>query len=379
MNLHWYHFSRVVFLLAIFISCDGAGVGTVVNKPSLPTSNLFPDIDAYVSLTALLGDDSSESALVKSGHSLNLSDSAAFERIYNNGVFLDRTEDVRNVFIQLRDLGAAVAEIAQEAELDETLQVFNLTTEPKLFFEVSSLWQVEMQREPSDDTFSRSDFRNEDSLLYGTYIVQTNASLEAVKGATFYTRQDLIVSNTGNEKKVVLFAFDFTDTSKALIVMRIDRYLPATEVNIVYQLHVQYNAESGVGIGEYLEINTASPLRELSDIGVRFSWNESTGLTCLVQAPDYAAGSLDPRGPTYEFVSSGTDVPDESDVAEGVCTIATPHSGGHVFTTEDLVLRYEDTDPFGGTAAEYYNADFLLDDFDVTTSLDAWLDASGLD
>lgn len=78
---------------------------------------------------------------------------------------------------------------------------------------------------------------------------------------------------------------------------------------------------------------------------------------------------------TYEF--TGPQEPATEDVVEG-CEISLPIWGEHVYTIDDLPLRYVDTTPPGGTAQNFYLDGQSTAGWDQITpdTIRSWLEAT---
>jgi hypothetical protein len=213
--------------------------------------------------------------------------------------------------------------------------------------------------------------------VQGTYIVAIDEAGEPTRGLFAFFNP-----GTLEGMRMVAFAFDFSDVSKAKFVARAENYLLATEDFFVYQFHQQCS-ENADCFGEYLEINDPPPTRSLGGVSSRMAWNDNTDLVCIAQT-DYSSGQLT-LGKAYQF--TGPDTPEDSAVTTG-CSVDTTHDadgvaapvwGDHVFTTADLIFRDgDDADMVGGTGLQYYVDGVSLDGWNALTSTltDTWLDAS---
>lgn len=365
---------KIVFCLCLFlISCSGtSGVGVIVNKPSPPTLNLFPNMDDYVPTTALgIGEAASSTS---TNQALVLSDGVTLEDLFN-AVFRERGVAEKDIIQnQLQDIGEAIASATLEAghtELDENLVTISLSAPPPLIEISPDVLDVSMMREATDDDYSRFYFiLPETGTIHATYVVKSDASGQAVRGLFGYAKEDPTAVNDGNDIRFFTFAYDVTDTTQAELVFQEDRYSPSLDRHFVNLVYIQCNqGETSTDcVGEFLEIVTDPPTRTFSQFTSRFSWNESSQVICIAEA-DHTSGTGTVFGTSSQLTGP---IFDSSTMTENTCSVATTYDedgtpfplwGDHIFTTDDLIMRYEDTDPVGGSVIEYYGDG---------TSLDAW-------
>lgn len=346
-----------IFILSLFLFftyCSGSGVGILVNKPTLPASNIFGDFDSNIPDTAIdTTTEESRSALTRKIAAIVLGNTT-LEELYSvfttrgNSNRKARSEDATNFGEQIV---AATADQGVE-EVFDTVQIVTLPDDADLYEEGDN-WEVEMILDSNDNNYIRYTFRNTtEGVVQGTSVVKTNDSGTVLKGLFAY-----VDPTEGAEHRVVALAYDFTDSTNTLMVLRINEYFLSGDTYYSYQLHYQCNSSTGECIAEYLENTDGS----LNDMTSRVAWNEETGSKCVAQM-DYSGGTV-VVGTTYSFTDSFAD----SNVSTGTCTLSTPHWGSHVFTTADLPDRE------GTTALEYYETGFNS----LTPALiDTWLDAS---
>jgi hypothetical protein len=173
-------------------------------------------------------------------------------------------------------------------------------------------------------------------------------------------------------------AFDFSDSTQNALIERVENYQADLARYQVTQFYYECNNTTEDCIGEPLLIGTPPPTRDFNaDSDIRFSWNTSTYQVCLATL-NYEDQMID-VGTTYSFTATATGLPDESEIQTDTCTLPTPLWGSHVFTVDDLVQRYEDTTPVGGTSLAYYVDGESKTGWDAltTTLIATWLDGSG--
>lgn len=365
----------LTLLLCFFTlaGCENAGTGTIVNKPKPPSENLFPDIDAYLQTTALIGDttSASESTNLQTSHLVIDTDTGAGVTVQQiwDAVFRDRgVENAHLILTQLRSFGATVSDQIEAAgitELTDTVQT--LTSDSALtLVETNAVWETQAKIDELDSSLGRYYFINSATgLVHGTYRLLTNSEGTPLKAVFGFTNPDLHITGAGEGKRWVVFVYDVSDPTQTLFTLRVDHKIAGNDDYFAYQLHLQYNTETSEGLGKYLEIITTPPEREFSSFSVDFSWNDLTGEVCMT-----------PLGSSTRYQFTGPDTPSDDEITQNTCTIGTPHWGSHTFTTEDLVLRYDDTTPAGGSALQYYDGSSLTG-WDNLTEMDTWLDASG--
>lgn len=368
------------------MACSGtSGVGVIVNKPRPPELNLFPDMDDYVPTTALgIGEAASS---MSTNQALTLSDDLTLEDLFN-GVFRERGVVEKDIIQnQLQEIGEAIASATLEAgltELDDNLVTISLTAPPSLIEISPTVLDVSMMREATDDDYSRFYFIvPETGTIHATYIVKSDSDGQPVIGAFAYVRSDPTVADSGpdDDMRFLLFVYDVTDATETQFMIQEDRYSPSLETHFVELVHAQCNqGETSTDcMGEVLEIVTEAPTRTFSQFSSRFSWNESSQVICIAQT-DYSSGSLvfgtssQLTGPEF----------DSSTVTENTCSVATTYDddgtpfplwGDHIFTADDLIQRYEDTNPEGGTVIEYYGDGTSIDSWNTLTPalIETWL------
>ena len=369
---------KIAFCLCLFfISCSGtSGAGVIVNKPRPPELNLFPDMDEYVPTAALgIGEAASSTSI---NQALTLSDDLTLEDLFN-GVFRERGVAEKDIIQnQLQDIGEVIASgllAAGHTELDENLVTISLSTPPPLIEISPAVLEVSAMRETTDDDYSRFYFvLPETGTIHATYVVKSDESGQAVRGIFGYAKEDPTAVNDGNDMRFFTFAYDVTDTTQAELVFQEDRYSPSLDRHFVNLVYIQcHQGETSTNcVGEFLEIVTEPPTRTFSEFTSRFSWNESSQVICIAQA-DHSSGTGTVFDTSYQL--TGPDF-DSSTVTENTCSVATTYDddltplplwGDHIFTTDDLILRYEDTDPVGGSVIEYYGDGTSLDTWNALT------------
>jgi hypothetical protein len=299
----------------------------------------------------------------------------AWNAFFVNGGIADARESRQS----LESLGLAVAETISQAgitEITEDLQTTPFTLENALLGD-STEWSVEMRLESDAGEYVRFYFRDVASgLLAATYVVKIDADNQPVKGLFAFVNAALLRDDADSGLRVLALAFDFASAGGNLLVTREERYHDDLLSYYVYQTHQQCSSVNADCVGEYLEITTEAPNRENLQNDIRFSWNEATQAICL-GAMDYAthgATSLT----TFGFVNQGGALAAEDDITENSCTFPTAYWNGHTFTPDNLLLRFEDTEPHAGTGMRYYVDGLSKTGWDALTPelIDTWLDAT---
>lgn len=362
----------IIFLILFVMACGSGDVGTVITRPKLPALNLFPDFDAALSEEEIgaSNDTGTLSAIIKTAEEeANLNIFNVWNEVVLDGSFADIRSD-RNV---LETYGEAIASAIEanglEEETPEELTTITLSEEQTLV-DTTAVWEVQIKAEEEATRFY---FVNtETGLIQATYLVITDDEGNPEKGLFAYVNPDKLSEEATEGKRLLAIAYDFSGENVNLFVMRTEAY---TEVDAAYhaqQIHEECQKDGSECTGEFLQIQDEE--RTLDDIGFQFTWNT---LVCLADV-SYTSGALVILE-TYEFDGPEGPNADQSNVTVGSCTPSTPSSWGtHVFTEADLIDRFNDTDPAGGTAKAYYGDGTTTTTWDTLTSslIDTWLDAS---
>lgn len=355
-------------------------IGIIVNKPKPPSLNLFPDFESYIPETPL-GGGVTEPGETQMLFATTAGETRIFDPInaWNEFFVHGGIAEARTSRDALESIGLAVAEAVSQAgitEITENLQTVSLTIAGSLLGSPTA-WGVEMRLESNSDDYARFYFRNATTgLLAATYIVQNDAEANPVKGLFAFVDSELLRDGANAGLRVLALAFDFANAGGNILVTREERYHQDLPLYYVYQTHQQCSSETADCVGEYLEITNASPNRDSLQNDIRFSWNEVSQAVCL-GAMDYAAHGATSLT-TYGFVNQSGGLPTEEAVTENSCTLPEPHWNGQTFTSDHLLLRYEDTSPHGGTGGRYYVDGLSKTGWDALTPdhIDTWLDAT---
>lgn len=368
----------ILSLFFILISCGGQGtpgVGTSTGNPSVP-QQIIPDFQVFISEQAL-GDNNTTGGSLTAYYkpSFVLSGPASqWEALFLQGGINDVRVQRTNVE-QFGDLISTALNNAGITTATDTIQTVSLTSTNLITTQAP--WTIQIRRESSTSEFIRLYFINTDTNeIQGTYVFITDSNGDPVRGLFAYVQPDTLSATAGDGKRLAAFAFDFTDPSENLLVMRVDQFHLVDLRYYVYHVHYECNTNNDECLGEYLEINTPEPTRTFTHT-IRFSWNDTTNVVCIADVT-YAADSIT-LGTTQSF--TGPSQPTEADVTDGSCTIRTPFWGSHVYTEADLPFRFNDTDPVGGTALMYFVDGSSKTGWDLLTPdlIDTWLDASDFD
>lgn len=385
MKLFIRNFTFVLFLLLVdtgLSSCGSAGsvdedVGTVVTRPTIPVSGLFPDFDASITETTLGGESETESLSADSfltALDSNLNIFNVWNEVIINGSFFD----IRNQREALESFGELSSEALQSAgidELDEAPQTVDLEEEADLV-DTTTLWSLEMVEASEDDDFIRFYFSNQEtSLLQATYLVKTDDDGVPVKGLFAYVNPDKLSEEATDGYRLLILAYDFEGTNNRLVIH--------SEVysDVTGRYHAQTILEecfdsSTECTGGFFQVTEEAPSRELDDISFIFTWDEADSGVCLVET-DYSSGALEVVE-TYSFTGPEGPEADQSNVALGTCTATDAIFTDSVITEGHLIERYEDTTPVGGNAEDYYIDGSSKEGWNTLTPslIDSLLDAS---
>lgn len=374
----------LVAILWVLGACSGSdgAVGTIINRPGLPSTNIFPDFDS--ALPQPDSDTASASLSVKWARAATVDDATAgtdtppeiWSDLFYDG---DLTElhDVRNTLLNAGEIVAEAIEALSLEEIPTTLTT--ISTSSSQLVETTAAWEIEFILEPGTTDFMRFYFRNIDTgLLQATYLAQYSDG-DAIQGIFAYVNSDALAENTGTGKRLYAMAFDFSDSTQNALVERGENYQADLARYQTTQFHYECDSSTDDCIGEPFLIDTPPPTRDFSaGSDIRFSWNATTYQVCLATM-NYDNETIS-TGTTYSFTATTTGLPDASEIQTDVCTLSTPLWGAHVFTVDDLLERYEDTTPVGGTSLSYFVDGYAKTGWDTltTTVIETWLDGSGL-
>lgn len=377
------HFKKnLLFLFLIFLSAcaspmaPGADtdVGTIIYRPTMPTS-LFPDFDSYLTETAIDSQTSSGTSTttalraLTSSRSVTRTPSDSEASLSISGVWEDifqgNLDEIRTGTQHLETFGTTFSPLITAqgfTEATDELQTITSTSELRLI-DTTTTWNLEMIQDSTNSDYIRFYFRNQETgLLEATYVVTTDSSNNPIRGLFAWTD----TSETTLGRRLFAMAFDFTNPSQNLAVIRVEKYHADLESYYTFQVHFQCDASTQNCLGEYNEILNSSTSRDLAAEGVRYSWNETTQDVCIADV-DYSDGTLRTAA-TYEF--TGPDISTDEVVTDS-CTVTQPHWGSHIYTEADL--------PQHSTASQYYVDGISKTGWDTLTPslIDTWLDASG--
>lgn len=356
-------------LFAVFLfGCSGTneGVGVSVGNPTgtVPQNNLMPDFDAALPELALGEDTTDDPALVR----FTTTDSIGklYRLLTQGGI-----ESGRAYRASLQSFGEVLAQALYADNIVTAGDDLATVAVDFDLFGQNSDWTVELALERTDSNYFRLYMIDRSSgLLNGTYVFTVNDAGEPVKGILAYVDPARLVESTGSGVRMIAMAFDFSEATQNRIVMRVDEYSENFSANYVFHLHYECNTTTNICIGEYIDISPEGENRTFGT-ALRYQWNDNTQVICLAEAT--YSGSTASLGDTFTV----TGVSEEG--SQTTCEIGTPVWGGHAYITQDLPLRFTDSEPQGGTALEYYIDGSQKSGWNALdpTVIDGWLNASG--
>lgn len=363
----------VLTVLFLVSSCtqDPSGVGTILNNPTLPKPNLIPNFEDYLP-EATLGETASAASSAKS----LMAESESEETLSGPAeewslVFIEgpvsRSRVIRS---NMQEFGEAAlnalttAGITEATDEVQTASLGNMT-----IIDTTANWNVDYVAEDDESTgekYVRMYFRNLDldpengiGLIQASYVFKTENDLP-VKGSFAYANLE---PPSEPAMRFVAFAFDFTSSDRNLLVMRVE--ITGDET---FHAHYQCDLGSKNCSGQLIEISSPPPTRSFTRT-LRYDWNDSSGDVCIAYV---AFGESDY---TLTTTQGFTAPPTAGAVTEGECAlIAEAYWYDYVYTVDKLPLRYNDTDPVGGTALAYYIDGISKEGWILTPNLiDKWL------
>lgn len=350
------------FIFLMLILCGGcnsidseAGGGTFVsNPPTQPTqNNLNPDFDSKFFETTLdSSSDTDVSSLVldetdAADISFALSEetpAGAWTAIFLEGP-VRRSRILRKRF---SDWAERIADRVSESEEE-------FTSTPRVFF-LEDLRLLDQNRDwtvgvsvPEDNLIKVVIRDSADGAIWAYYLIATDSDGDPENGLFVYVNPLTLGTDPESGVRFFAMAFDFSDPSENRLSLTLDDFDADEDLSVVWHVKSQCDESSKDCVGEFVGIAGMPPDRAFHTRSVRYSWNDDTRSICLalVSYPDGIAT----LGMTQSFI--GPSQPSDSDVTEGVCTIATPYWSDETFTPDDLPLR-EDDDQDGGFASALF-------------------------
>jgi hypothetical protein len=350
----------LLLLLAFFQACatlsgtSDAEYGTIINTAKLPANNLFPDFESNIPDTALASETSARYLTRTSSTEsvpLHLEDPTAFAVDTWSGVFVNGgISSVHNFRQELETLGTQITAANAAAGITKVKSTPQSVTVTGVLLNVTGTWTVEFSTDLGNNTYARFYFYNATTgEIVGTYLVDFENGV-AVKGIFAAVDPVTLAAGADNGIRFLGLAFDFSNPQSNLIVMRMEQYHLTHGNFYTYHVHQQCDLTTTACLGEYQEIISAAPERQLSEMGTRFSWQESNNAVCLADIDSTGAETATLH--TYAFL--GPQTPAASDISVDTCSVAVPKWGGSVYRVDALPMRYEDTSPVGGTALSYF-------------------------
>lgn len=344
-------FFRSLFVLATvaWLACGCAGVdsdalevGTGVSNPPTLPSSFSPDYDNSIYESALIAEEADTVLLTSAGMQGFLTGPAA-----------DWTDDFLQGFIpkkrgyreSFRAFMTAVDKaVAADADFSLSSEPYLLRLDDERLLDPKNPWLVFVTLR--DSGFVRVVILNrDDGKTWGYYLFLMDDTGWPVRG--LFAAVDPQTLANGADAGVLFFglAFDFSDPEVKKSIAVVDAFDDHSGNFVVSTLSQECETLSRECLGEFLSISTAPPTREFSSRSVRLSWDDDTHEICIAQT-NYNDATTE-LGETQSFI--GPDQPGDQDVTAGACQLS---ESDRLFTTADLPLRYADTSPSGGFAAE---------------------------
>lgn len=363
---------KIVFVTLIFsfgISCTThqptSEVGTILNNPSLPKTNLVPVFDEYVPEETLGADTSlSSAAATLPKISLTVEDGTVLSGPAASwtDVFLDggvkKSRELRDNVQAFGETALTAFTVAGVVEATDEIQTADLGT--LTLVDTTAHWSAEYVREEdlatADSYYVRLFFRNLDmatpddaGAIQAVYVFKTDNDVP-VTGIFMYVNPDLLSESASSGTRLFGMAYDFREASHNILVTRVDGYNDAGNAAVSH-VHYYCNLESGTNCsGQYVEIATPEPGRTFTH-AFRYDWNDAGNKVCIADAT--FGESEVTLGTTEGF--TGPAQPEAGSVSEGVCEISGDADWITYSYTEDMLpQRYKDSDPVGGTAQRLF-------------------------
>jgi len=372
------------FLVVVFcgiLNCGSSAtsgstttIGTISGNPTIPENNIMPDFDTEIPDTALDGAAEAGAAIsYLTGQTNQIKylegPSALWEDIFLFGG-MEAARDHRTNF---EILGTEVQAqlVAQGIEdVTEEPQIFEL--DPIEFLFGTATYTVELILDLDPD-FVRMYISDQETGEYvGTYVFTTDEEGDPFRGIITMIDPDTLTDAPTQNMRYVGIAYDFSNPEMHLMTMRVEEYHPNRDYYITYHVHYQCNVITEQCIGEYIDIQTEPPERQIS-YALRFSWDEETKEVCIAEVG--YEGKEFVMEETQQFIGPG--IPDQTDVTQGICEVPLPYWHDHFYVVGDLPVRYEDVAGGGGTAFELYNGGDNVEGYDYLTPerIETWLSA----
>lgn len=358
------------------VNSDAGGGTFVSNPPTQPTQNsLDPDFDSKFFETTLdSAADSDVSTLVTDDASW-LASSAESDPAFAlseetpagawTAIFLEGP--VRRARVLRKRFSAWAERIAERVSESEE----EFTSTPRVFF-LEDLRLLDQTRDwnvaisvPEDNLIKVVISDSSDGAIWAYYLIAVDSVGDPESGLFAYVNPLTFDNNPESGVRFFAMAFDFNDSSENRLSLTLDDFDADEDLSVVWHIKYQCDESTKDCVGEFVGITGVPPDRTFHSRSVRYSWNDDTNSICLalVNYPDGVAT----LGTTQSF--TGPLQPDEVDVIEGVCTIATPYWADETFTPDDLPLR-EDDDQDGGFAAALFGNGESDDTWEELLSID---------
>lgn len=350
----------IVMFFALSSSCGTNQAGTgVSNPPTRPSQNLIPDFETAIPETALTAEDDTGAfgSLTRTltGPAAAWTNIVLEGPIKNSRYFRQYTEA----------FGDAVLEtMTNDTKSGITEEVYSLIFGEAPLVDVEEDWgTVDVSWYDESEEFVKMVVRDDISRIQAYYLVSLDDDENPEKGFFAFVNPELLnISENPNPTGARFFSFTFNleDSTQNRMLARAEVYSEDDGYFVVWQIHYQCNTETGVCLGEFLEINTnpSTETRAFSPNTLRLKWSEANGSVCAANTT--YDGTTTTLGETQDFF--GASQPEDADVTTGSCTIDTPTWSSIIYTEDALPTRIEDVN---GSEAE---AILLTGD----GSLDGW-------
>jgi hypothetical protein len=377
-------------LMLIVWSCTQttSSVGTILNNPSLPnisSQKLVPDFGEYIPEESL-GATSVASALTLPGAAHASSDELDGPAADWTEVFLEGgVNDARALRENIEAFGeAGLSAMTTAGVTDATVEFQTAMLGTFRIIDTTAEWVLEYNEEENQDTdeeYVRMFFKNIDDdpeglsepigKIQATYVFRVENDLP-VKGIFAYVNPLLLSETASGGIRMVAAAFDFTDASRNLLMLRVDADADGDGIYVKYHVHSQCDLSTQNCSGQYVEIATPEPESSFTQT-LRYDWSDQDNEVCIAEATFGESVTL---GTAQGF--EGPAQPEANQISE--CSLSeTADWIPYSYDASYLPERYKDSDPVGGQALTYYANGSSKDGWYLVApnQIVQWLRASG--
>lgn len=339
---------KLFLILLLFNACgttsEGGGT-SISNPPTVPSNSIIPDFEENIPETAVTDTDSTETeSLITSDWDDTLfltGPASAWSSLFLNGP-ITISRNLRRV---LRTWGEAVStKIAEDPNFTLSSTPQSFIVQNKRLLGVMKTWRVSIRA--TDERHIKVVVRNtEDNKIWAYYLFKTDENGDPIKGVFSFVNPDKLEFNAPSGLRFAAIAFDFSDTATNKMSFTIDVFNSQIDRFAIFFISYQCDISTKDCVGQFLPINSQAPEREFGSPSVRYSYNDSSKEVCIETAT-YGDDNVT-FGETQMF--TGPEEPQDDDVSEGSCTVATPFWNERIFRPRDFPDRFGD-DNDGGFA-----------------------------